>query len=104
MRCLSSTTVACSTTSSTCLWKTNTPELDASGPSEEFATPVSVDDDGGVLLVGVDCEPTAADDWLGVTVRARDACSKSAPVRSRKISRTLFRRSKITSLRGNPVW
>src|SRR5208282_2949530 len=82
MRCLSSTTVACSTTSSTSLRKTKTPLSEASGFCAEFGTafgaaPCSVEAGTGGVLAGPACdadgefaavwEPATAagGDWLG---------------------------------------
>src|ERR1035441_7992221 len=95
MRCLSSTTVACSTTSSTCLRKTNTPLSEVSGFWAEFAP------DGGAPCdfdVAGESATVAAGDWLAPWLCAKKL-DRNSVVRSKKIGRrTLFRWRIVTGL------
>src|ERR1019366_8692595 len=100
MCCLSSTTVACNTTSSTCLWNTKMPLSVESGPGAESVV-------GGGEVDGESAgagEPATGtgDAWFGAIGLVCEFARNSA-VSRRRISRaTLFRRRIVTRLGVDP--
>src|SRR6266403_6213456 len=116
MRCLSSTTVACSTTSSTCLRKTKTPLSPASGfwaAGETFGAAFGAAfgattcplEAGGAALVSGDWGFAAASDpatGIGEAGFSWEFARHSVVRRKKNSSGTLFRRRIVTRLGVDP--